>query len=105
MQWLYVLQLIAEFFDVEDNSQYCKVTELSLLNKYNEKRDNNAAKKWLFQWKSYWDMKLKFMKKVVNETQKIIFIFLRLFDCTEQIWSFEYNLMQKLSAVNSMSQI
>ena len=102
MQWLCVLQSVTEFFNVKDNSQYCKVTELNSLNKYDEKRDNDAAKKWFFQWKFYWDMKLKFMKKTMNEAQKIIFTFLRLFNHTEQIWSFEYNLMQKSDAVNNM---
>ena len=45
MQQLHVLQSIAEFSNAEDSSQYHKVTELSSSNKYNEKRDNNTAKK------------------------------------------------------------
>ena len=45
MQQLCVLQLITEFFNAEDSSQYHKVTELSSSNKYDEKRDNNATKK------------------------------------------------------------
>ena len=40
-----MLQLITKFFNIKDSSQYHKVTKLSLSNKYNEKKDNNAAKK------------------------------------------------------------
>ena len=40
-----MLQLITEFFNAENSSQYYKVTELNLLNKYNEKRNDDAAKK------------------------------------------------------------
>ena len=45
MQQLHVLQSVAEFFNVEDNLQYHKVTKLNSSDKYNEKRDDNAAKK------------------------------------------------------------
>ena len=41
-------QSVAEFFDIKNNSQYYKVTELSLLNKYNEKRDNDTTKNNFF---------------------------------------------------------
>ena len=45
MQQLHVSQSITEFSETEDSSQYHKVTELSSSDKYDEKRDNDTAKK------------------------------------------------------------
>ena len=45
MQQLCMLQSVAEFFNIKDNLQYCKVTKLNSSNKYNEKTDDDTAKK------------------------------------------------------------